>query len=381
MKNRKKAVIATIINKEGSTYRQVGAKSIFHESGKVIGVLSGGCVEEDLFEYCKDVMETGQSKTIYYNFQEEDPLLDLNVGCHGAMTIFLQLFDPINSFQECQQLLNNLSKLLVGCKPINLVTIVDSEDEKQIPIGTCFEPNADYYYFNEFKILKSLHEQPLSIMHSPESNTILETFATNGWINIKVNCYIEKLEPIPRLIVFGAGPDVIPVVKGAKLLDWHVTVVDHRPGYANKDIFPDADKIFLIEPGKPVEDIHVSENACTVIMSHHFQQDMLYLKYLLKQHPFYIGLLGARHRSERLIHELQSQEGIFINANLEEKLHYPVGINIGAESPGEIAMSILSEMMLKRNQKNGKPLKNTVGPIHCESKNTNKILLGVNTEE
>ena len=132
---KRKVVIATIINTVGSTYRQTGAKSIFYEDGSYEGVLSGGCVEGDIYAHCQDVFQTGEPKHIFYNLEDDDPIFGFGVGCDGGMEIFLQIFDPITQSEEAKNLLDIYSFSLNSPTEYCVLTILESEDEAYFSPG------------------------------------------------------------------------------------------------------------------------------------------------------------------------------------------------------------------------------------------------------
>jgi xanthine/CO dehydrogenase XdhC/CoxF family maturation factor len=324
------AAIATIIHKQGSTYRGIGAKSVILPDGTILGTLSGGCVEGDIYEHAKNVIDSGIPQMKVYDFHGEGDLpWGLGVGCNGALKIWIEPFDPIRQQREAKQILDMMRHQLPTA------TIIASDQPERYSIGT--------------KIVVGHTQTDLPIPAAAG----LFTVTHNG---VRLELYVEKLKPIPRLIIFGAGPDVVPLVRGAKLLQWLVTIVDHRPGYANQDRFPEADEILVSPIGTVPTQLVVHEKDYAVIMTHHFQQDRLFLQHMLSHSLSYLGILGPKNRTEQLLGEITLPEGV--------TLHSPIGLDIKAETPEEIAISILSEIICHVNGGTGAPLKNRVGPIH-----------------
>lgn len=328
--NRSSAAIATIIDKRGSTYRGTGAKSLILPDGTIRGTLSGGCVESDLYEHARQVLETGMPQIKLYDFYGSGDLpWGLGLGCNGALKIWIEPFDPVRKESEARQTLEILSNQLPSA------TIISSDQPDRYAIGT--------------RIVPGQTETDLPI----PPGTGLFTVNHNG---ARLELYVEKLKPIPRLIIFGAGPDAVPLVRGAKLLQWLVTLVDHRPGYANRDQFPEADEILVSPIGTVPPDLQVQEKDYAVIMTHHFQQDQLFLHHMLSQSVSYLGVLGPRKRTEQLL------EGRTVPAHLT--LHSPIGLDLKAETPEEIAISILSEILCHVNKGSGVSLRLREGAIH-----------------
>lgn len=326
------AAIATIIQTSGSTYRSAGTKSVILPNGTISGTLSGGCVEGDIYEHAKKVMATGIPQMIEYDFRGDgDVPWGLEVGCNGSLKIWLEPFDPVKQPEKTLQTLEIFQDLLPSA------TIISSTQPVRYSIGT--------------KYILAQNHAKLPIPSEPGLHTIQHE-------DVQLDLYIEKLKPIPRLIIFGAGPDVVPMVRGAKLLKWLVTVVDHRPAYANKDRFPEADEIIVSPLGSFPSNLVVQEKDYAVIMTHHYQQDALFLRNMFS-YPYplsYLGILGPKKRTERLLIEGAVRE--------DEILYSPIGLDIGAETPEEIAVSILSEIICHVNGSRGTSLKFRNGPIH-----------------
>lgn len=324
------AAIATIIDKKGSTYRGTGAKSVILPDGTIVGTLSGGCVEGDIYEHAKGVIESGVPQIKIYDFHGEGDLVwGLGVGCNGSLKIWIEPFDPIRQKSQALQTLEIIRNQLPSA------TIISSDQPVRYPIGA--------------KFLLGDTQTDLPIPSEAGLFTIQHDAA-------QLELYIEKLKYIPRLIIFGAGPDVVPLVRGAKLLQWLVTIVDHRPGYANQERFPEADEIIVSPIGTYPSGLLVDEKDYVVIMTHHYQQDALFLHQMLTYPLAYIGILGPRKRTEQLLGERTHLEGV--------PLHSPIGLDIQAETPEEIALSILSEIICHVNKGGGGSLKSRVGPIH-----------------
>ncbi|MFB4165497.1 XdhC family protein [Alteribacillus sp. JSM 102045] len=347
--HKEKAVIATIINTEGSTYRQTGAKSIFYENGNIIGVLSGGCVEGDIFEYCKTVMRTGEPQIINYDLRDEDALWGLGVGCDGGLTIFLQLFDPEKNPLVAHNILLTYRKSLTSPEPYRLVTVTRSGEEEKISAGSVW----DYNDFME-------ETDPSKV----EDYTLfkIKALSKEEGKPFPVECFMETIQPTPKIVIFGAGSDAVPVTQLAKNLGWHVSLVDHRPEYLTREKFPHIDRFVHISSPGDMETLDFEGDVSVVIMSHHFEKDLFYLEKMLSKNLTYLGVLGARQRTRRLMESLERQGTTFPSDM--SNLHYPVGLDVGAETPEEIALSILAEMLKVKNGRNGSSLHLKAGSIH-----------------
>jgi len=177
----------------------------------------------------------------------------------------------------------------------------------------------------------------------------------------EADVFLEAILPPLRLIVFGAGPDAVPLVDTAKLLGWHVTVIDRRPAYASPPRLPCADEVLISEglpPGLAITDRHAA-----VIMTHHYLTDRALLPALLESPARYVGLLGPREKRQRLLRDLQGA-GFTPSRSQLDRLYAPVGLDIGAETPEEIALSVVAEIAAVVGGRSGGSLRRRPGRIH-----------------
>lgn len=360
------AVIATIIETKGSTYRQLGAKSVFLAGNDQFkGILSGGCVEEDLRLHCKKVLEEGQSQIINYDFGNDDLTWGLGVGCNGGLKVWLHPFDPTKYSKETKRIINLYEKAFTSKDAFSVISVINSSvriDQLSNYFPLIFDESDLHHLFDILEV-----ENLSNLIKQRKTGLVREevSIKDNGH-KVDLEFYVETVNPVKRMVIFGAGPDAIPLVEGAKLLGWYVTLVDHRSAYANQEAFPRADEIIIIGPNEFPKHLRLDKNTKVVIKSHHFYQDLIYLENLLYRNPSYIGVLGARSRTERILKKLKLR-GHKISKDQLERLFFPAGLNIGAETPEEIALSILSEIVSHPHHQHVLPLKWKKGRIHERS--------------
>ncbi|WP_044895349.1 XdhC family protein [Bacillus alveayuensis] len=335
-------VLGTIVSTEGSTYQKAGAKCFISEDQRLTGLLSGGCVESDIIEYAMKVLETGKPTVIHYDFYGDDDIVwGLGIGCNGKMNIFLQPYLPTKHPEKAAIIDQYFSDALQ--KKLHTVTIVEAKDEslqgKMWVIDGAFDNND---------LPISVHEIAVDYMMR-KKNLKNEIVYLGGEQDLYV--YYESTSPPPHLIVFGAGPDAIPLVKMAKNLKWLVTVLDHRPSYCNEENFPEADFIHVYPVGS-VPNVSIHKNSYVVIMTHNFLHDKEILESILDTDAAYIGLLGPRRRTDRLI----AMSNTLLSNEKIHRIHSPIGLDIGAKTPEEIAFSILAEIMMIYRGGTGKKL-------------------------
>jgi xanthine dehydrogenase accessory factor len=325
-------VIGTIISTEGSTYQKTGTKCFISEDRKLTGILSGGCVESDIMEHAFKVLESEKPTVLHYNFYgDEDIVWGLGVGCNGKIHILLEPYLPAKQPEKAALIEQYFSDSLK--KPLHAVTVVESKDQSlqgKIWVIDPANPNND----------STISIQDIAVDYKARKQNLKnELVHLGGEQDLYV--YYESASPPPHLTVFGAGPDAIPLVKMAKNLKWLVTVLDYRPSYCNKDHFPDADDLCLYPSGS-VPKVSLHRNSYVVIMTHNFLHDKEILEEILNSDAAYIGLLGPRKRTDQLI----AASNTLKNNKKVHLLHSPIGLDIGAKTPEEIALSILAEITM-----------------------------------
>lgn len=297
----KRCALATIIHVEGSAYRKEGTMMLFQEDGTKVGMLSAGCIEEELFYYATHAMEHKTWAIHTFNTKAEDDL-SWGVGCNGVIHVLVEHIDD-----TYKAILQDLYIHLTNGSPAWMVKNLSLEQTALI--------------YNNGNTLGNW-----------EGAIPQATDLKNG---LQDEYYSQHFIPKPRLFIFGAGEDAKPLVRFAKETNFFVTVCDWREGLCNTDQFPNADACVVGFPGEMIKDLSLHQSDFLVIMTHHFERDRQLLSLLLEKKVRYIGILGPRHRTECLL------EG----KPIPHHLHSPVGISIGAQGPIEISISIMAEII------------------------------------
>ncbi len=312
-------VLATVVATAGSTYRKPGARMLIMADGSYLGLLSGGCLEADLKLHAQQVMAGGTARAIEYDMRGPDDILfGIGAGCEGAMRVLLE---PANASGPAAAALAAAGRSVRNGVPAVLVAVHESSE---LPLGT-------YAAGSLPGDLDAVAEQSLAEACSRE------------WVRDRggkrMRAFIQYLAPPPHLLICGAGPDAQPVVNAALALGWRVSVVDHRPAYADVRRFPGAN-VILADAGSLRTTIDLDACHAAVVMSHHLPSDVAYLRELSAAGaPAYVGLLGPAARRQRIAQELGAMAD-----GLRTRLHGPVGIDIGAVTPEAIALAIVSQV-------------------------------------
>jgi xanthine dehydrogenase accessory factor len=320
--------LGVLVDTTGSTYRKPGALMLIAANGDYAGLISGGCLEGDLREYARAVIETGAARLLRYDLRASDDLLwGLGLGCEGAMQILLLRTAPANGWQP----LGHLAEALAAHRPTAVAVVVESFDP-DLPAGSVALPGA---------APAAPAGAPLRAMPAVEAALAAATADRQvRWLDEPTGrLFVVPLSLPPRILLLGAGPDALPVVEFAVRLDWKVTLVDHRPAYAVAAHFPAAERVILARPEELSAALALERFEAAVVMSHHLPSDLAYLRALAASAVPYVGLLGPPARRERLIAELGPD-----GQALRTRLHAPVGLPLGGRTPESIALAIVAQL-------------------------------------
>jgi xanthine dehydrogenase accessory factor len=327
----KDLAMATVFATEGSTYSKAGHRIIITADGNYQGLVSGGCLEGDLAEHARTVIDSGVGKAVTYDLRDEaDEIWGMGIGCNGIIKVLLQRLDSKSGYEPFQ----TIAKRHLAHRAAICATVVDSEDAN-LPIGaTLIDWGDDHRSWQ----VPSANRIPIRDHCANIQSTMDPRLVVHEVRQTSFTVLYAPIIPLPRLLILGAGPDAIPLVRMAEEIGWLVTVVDHRTAYLEADAFSSA-RTLCIEPTQLKKATNLAEFSAIVVMSHQLAADRIYLGQLSGRDIPYLGVLGPRARRDRLISELNAS-----NTKLEQQLKGPVGLDIGADSPESIALSILAQI-------------------------------------
>lgn len=353
------AVLATVVRVAGSTYRRPGARMVFLADAEPVGFISGGCLEGDLAERARSVVESGEAQTVVYDMRSPDDVVwGLGLGCGGEVRVLLERLSPgerpahLEFLESCRQSREAGAVATV----FRVEGGLDARVGDRVTLRAGAEPRVD---IESPKLGRRIAEDVKSVLERGASE-VKQYGLADGIAEVLV----EYVSPLVSLVVFGAGGDALPLVRFAKALGWHVTIADNRSGYANAERFPEADAIRLVDFDRLEEDAPpIDELSPVVVMTHHFLRDLELMRFLLPSRAPYLGFLGPRKRTEMLLAELAS-EGVRPTRTQLGRVFGPVGIDIGSETPEEIALSALAEIRAVLGGRDGGFLKDRSAPLH-----------------
>lgn len=349
----KPSVLATLVHMEGTSFRMPGAKMLIDSQGITTSSL-GTCLEKDLVEHSKEVLKTGQPKKVVYDLTSPDEIVfGLGLGCQGKLQILLE---RLPGKKEEDPLLFLEESLSLGKDGI-MATVIDPGEKTGVSLGDRWMVKGRVHRGSKTlsPFLKDLEEkgEDLTLAKRWKWETLP---AGEGEITV----LIESLQGV-SLTILGAHPIALPLSEMASILGWQVRVVDHRPFYAQKERFPQADEVIHCPWQNLKAPFTFSKRSVLVILTHNYLTDRDLLKELLPSPLQYIGMLSSRKRRDRIFGDLL-KEGL--DEKFLPKLHCPLGLDTGGDSPQEIALSCISEIQSVLYQKEVVPLKDKANSIH-----------------
>ncbi len=357
----KKSAMVAVVHVNGSSYRRPGARMMVTDDGELTGAISGGCLEGDALRKAMLVLSQQQSKLITYDTSDEgDATIGIQLGCEGVIQVLFEPIDPGNKNNPIQL----LRKAVAFRQQSVLVTLVSLQDKKNKQPGTCLLMEANGNISGEIpyaELQDAVMEDVQLVMQQQTS-----LFKNYEYKNISVTAFIEFLQPPVSLVVVGAGNDAIPMMQIADTLGWEVRVVDGRGTHAKPERFTAACQVLVSKPEKVLEQLAIDSQTVFVMMTHNYNYDLAMLKVLLQRKVIYIGILGPKKKLERMLDELRD-EGIALTDEQLNSIYGPVGLEIGAETAEEIALSIIAEIKAVLSNKTGGSLRNKQDVIHSRT--------------
>ncbi len=336
--------IATIVSTRGSTPRDVGAKMIVSASGEILGTVGGGCGEAEVIREAVEVIRRRQPKIVSVELMDEITS-DSPAVCGGIMNIFV---DPwykdidAENWEKRSRLTEELIKITNAGTPAIVATVIGAEkchDVKQGDYCLICEGALKISTIRNEELLQAISQEAEIWLKKEESRQVALDIPG---IDCEADIFFEALPALRKAIIVGAGHLAIPLSKFAKILGFHVTIIDDRVMYASRERFPDVDEILVGDMATTIGGITITPHTYIVLITRGHQFDEPCLREIIDSPAKYIGMIGSKRRIKAVFLRFRDEEGI-----PEERLnrvYAPIGLDIRAESPEEIALSIISEM-------------------------------------
>jgi xanthine/CO dehydrogenase XdhC/CoxF family maturation factor len=349
---REPMALATIVGVRGSAYRREGARLLVTRSQQMVGNISGGCLEGDVMVVADEVMTTKKARLVSYDLTADDDVVwGLGLGCNGAVEIFVEPVDPASEVWALYR------QALAEERGLAVVTVV----------GGAGQPGRWVAIWPDGVRAGSLGDPPLeeraaragtAALH--EGHSRIHTLPGSGG---DVQVFVEAVRPPVRLVVCGAGHDAIPVAQVASEIGWRVVVCDSRERFLTRERFPGARQFIQAAPAQVPARVPVDDLTYVVVMTHNYLNDRDLLRGFLRTEAMYIGMLGPRLRTEKMLDELRG-DGVAITDADRGRIFGPIGLDIGSETPEEIALSVIGEIRAVESGRRGGFLRERKGPIH-----------------
>lgn len=356
----KKSALATVVHVEGSSYRRPGARMLITEQGELTGSISGGCLEGDALRKALLVINSSRSMLVTYDTSDEDDAkLGLGLGCQGIIQV---LIEPLHD-ERGGEVMELLREAVAKRKNSVLISIFSLQNKKEQQAGTCFYFDEDSNQKGQALFLREeLLQESKQVLREGKSSFTKYNIDGKEFI-----AFAELIQPAPVLVIAGAGNDVVPLVAMADTIGWETIVADGRPLYAKKERFPVAScQVLLTKPEQVLSEIEIDNRTAFVLMTHNYHYDLSMLRALIGKRVFYIGVLGPRKKMQMMLDELRV-EGWKPDDEQLSRIHGPVGLNIGAETAEEIALSILAEIKSVLSAREPARLRDLNETIHSRS--------------
>lgn len=352
------AALATVVAVEGSTYRRPGARMLVSADGEAEGAISGGCLERDVFRQAARVLHHGQPAVTVYDSTGEDLDEGYALGCNGVVVVLVEPLAPdgpaaaLDFIAEC---LRHRRKGVVatvfavqgevGTRIGARLTLAD--DGSTCATGIDDDSTRDRLLAEAGKALRAGRSGRARI----------------GMPAGEIDAFVEFVAPPLALTIFGAGHDAVPLAQFAQALGWHVSVVSRTAGHRIHARFAAAERVLVADAGDALDGLADEGGAIAVVMTHNFFEDLRVLRALIPRRPRYVALLGPKRRTARLLAALEA-EGLMPRGEAAPWLHGPAGLDIGADTPEEIALAIVAEIRAAVTGRSGGLARERRGPLH-----------------
>ena len=331
IKNNRKFVISTVTRTQGSTPQKPGAKLLVRQDGSGVGTLGGGCVEGDIWFASSEKIKREESAEVRPYELNEDLAAKDGLVCGGTMHFMI---DPIENKLEFEFFLDEINKAYNGDKPVALVQVLESKKDEEIGKKILIREDGS----KSGDLISEIIDEKLI----KESRELL-ALGKNKTLKIEDKLfYLEAFTTPPKLLIAGGGHVSKAIANLAKPLGFELNIFDDRDEFANKERFPEANDVKVASYGEGFDQFNINANTFIIIATRGHRQDDTSTKAALSTNASYVGLLGSKRKTILIIEKLLS-EGI--DEESFKKLKAPVGLNIGARTPEEIAISIISEIL------------------------------------
>jgi len=357
--------VATVVKIGGSTYRRPGARMLVDGEGQTWGTISGGCLEGEVAQQALVCLKEGSPRLLSFELGEDDLVLGFGTGCGGIVHVFIEPVQP----DAVDSVLDLLARCIESRQSGMLVTVIDEQGTLPRNLGRHLLLPASGDLSGgltdpslQREVLVAA-QRLLEVERTKRQTYLWHTLATKSQTG-RAEMLLEIVRAPIRLFVFGDGHDVRAMVRVARQMGWQVVVVGRKPPELLAERFPEADEhVFLMHPKDVMKQIAPDARSAALVMNHTYVRDRALMAALLKSSVPYVGMLGPAARTARMIEELKRDEAPPGDDQLA-RLFGPVGLDIGTETPEEIALASAAEIQAVLHNRSGGHLRERAEPIH-----------------
>ena len=347
-----RAALATVVRTWRSAPRPAGASMLVSDEGEAVGSVSGGCVEGALFDLGQEVLADGQARLETYGVSDDDAFA-VGLTCGGILEVFVERVDA-----ETWPELDGVARSIAAEEPVAVATIV--RGPHFVGRHLVVRPDHTEGSLGTDRLDDTVREDAIGMLASGTTG-FLHYGPEGERLGEGLDVFVGSFAPPPQMFIFGAIDFSAALVRVGKLLGFRVTVCDARPVFATRKRFPDADDVVVDWPHRWLEQQHVDARTVIAVLTHDPKFDVPALAVALRTDAAYIGAMGSRRTHEDRLVRLK--EAGLTDDELA-RLHSPIGLDLGARTPEETAISIAAEIVQARWGGSGLHLASTEGPIH-----------------
>jgi xanthine/CO dehydrogenase XdhC/CoxF family maturation factor len=365
---RERCALATVVSVDGSSYRRPGARMLIGEGGGSTGTISAGCLEADVIEHARRVIDTASPQLLEYDTTSanEDIVWGLGLGCNGVVRV---LVEPVDGDSIPIAALRRSSGPGPRSEPVLLATVYRRDRAgwgvaADVHIGAHLTIAPDHTVAHD-GMSPAVAAALTPVLQFPTTSPVASGSRVHDVEGTVVTAFVERLLPPVRLVIFGAGQDAVPVMESAHALGWQVEVADPRCRPASLDRFAKA--AVRLTRAEDFPAVAIDAQTAALVMSHDYAQDLAALARLVGSPASYIGVMGPRKRTVQMLGDLATRGLVSDEDETLARLHAPAGLDIGANGPAEIALSIVAEARAVLAGRQGGLLRDRAGAIHARA--------------
>jgi xanthine/CO dehydrogenase XdhC/CoxF family maturation factor len=337
------SALALVTHIQGSSYRRAGAKLLIEEDGGWLGGVSGGCLEDDVRQRGLEVLRSGRSRLVHYDTSDDaSRIWGLGLGCDGEVDLVVLPIAPrdaIGSWASARSLLDSDA-------PVVLATFAEEDTAGGVLALSESGPLVD----GLGQAAEELEVEAVARAALRRRRSAIEVVEGR-------RVFVEFLPPPPKLLVCGAGDDARPLVALASSVGFRVTVADHRAAHLTRELLPEAQRLVVRRPDEPGGEIPSDDDTYAVVKTHSLKQDTEWVRRLLGTDVAYVGILGPRARTRRILAD--------VGARGDERVFGPVGLDLGADGAEQVAVSVVAELLTVRSGRQPIHLRERELPVHA----------------